>query len=152
VDFSDQKNLPQFDLVRLNHYHKRYLGHLVSCNAEKKSRGKYRDILVRFFKRDIFAGMTDERIKQLCDKIFWAIDTARSVLIWSYPHAFYMQPNSAELRLFEHVQKEVERFLENLTDIVENKPMLAPSEFEQAVMLLIGNTDVLNKHVDKRRS
>jgi hypothetical protein len=93
--------------------------------------------------------MTDDRVNGLCDVIFQAIDTARSVLIWSYPHAFYMKPKSTELRLFEHVQTAVEHILENLTDMVENKPMLPPTEFQRMARVLISNTDVLNKHVDQ---
>jgi hypothetical protein len=52
-------------------------------------------------------------------EVFEAIDTARSILIWSYPHAFYMEAWSTELRLFEHVQTEVERILEKLTHLVK---------------------------------
>jgi ariadne-1 len=74
---------------------------------------------------------------------------AGSVLIWSYPHAFSLKAESAELRLFEHVQTGVESYLEELTDIIEHNPWMPPCEFELKAKILAGNTEVLNKHVDQ---
>jgi uncharacterized protein YfkK (UPF0435 family) len=125
------------------------MNHKMSYEAELKYRGSQREKLLAMFQMDNrFDRLSPQKANALCDEVFHAIETARSVLIWSYPHAFYMKPRSTELQLFEHVQTEVERYLEQLTDMVENKPMLAPADFERYAKLLAANTDVLNRHVD----
>jgi hypothetical protein len=96
--------------------------------------------------------MASREAEALADEIFAAVDTARSVLIWSYPHAFFMEPGSVELRLFEHVQMEVERILESLTHKIENATSLAPSQFRISAKILANNTLVLNRHVDQYRT
>jgi ariadne-1 len=151
TDFDTAKpgDLPEYDLKRLNHYHTRYIGHLRSQEVERAKRQEfYGPLLGRFVavEESDFSGKKEA--EPLLEQVFDAIDTARSVLIWSYPHAFYMTPASVELNLFEHVQREVERILEELTDLVENKIESHPKEFWLSARLLAANTELLNKHVD----
>ncbi|KAH0791995.1 IBR domain containing protein [Histomonas meleagridis] len=138
---------PELNLRRLGHYYARYVNHITSSKQEHKIREKISENLMKRFsynKNFVF----DEAF-ELCSDAFRAIDTARSVLIWSYPHAFYMVPGSTELNLFEFVQRDVEKNIETVTFLIENKVVLTQKELRDAVNLLISTTEVLNKHVDQ---
>jgi ariadne-1 len=152
VDFDTAKpgDLPEYDLKRLNHYHTRYANHIQSHKAELGAREDFRKIMISSWSKiedPMFHGSRET--PELCEAIFNAIDTARSILIWSYPHAFYMAPASAELRLFEHVQTEVERYLEELTHAVEHETFMSPLVFRRLTTVVMKNSEVLNKHVDE---
>jgi ariadne-1 len=149
VDFDkmSRDNLPKGDLVRLHHYFTRYQNHKLSQSVELEAREKTRLGLIEGLMNR--TRMTQEDTELLANQVFTAIDTARSVLIWSYPHACYMTNGSVELRLFEHVQAEVERILEDLTHKVENElETCSPSDFIVGAKILANNTKVLNQHVD----
>lgn len=153
VDFDtlDKSNVPQGDLGRLNHYHVRYMNHLKSKAREQDCREALRSRVVKvIYDQSIGTRerLTEEEASEIVTEAFHAIDTARSVLIWSYPHAFYMAPGSTELNLFEHVQTEVERYLEEVTDLIENNNHLRGADLRQQARILAANTEVLNKHVD----
>jgi ariadne-1 len=141
---------PEYNLKRLNHYHTRFMNHVQSQRAELGNREHWRNKMMEAWAvidADEFRGAA--RGPVVTNEVFEAIDTARSILIWSYPHAFYMAPESSELRLFEHVQTEVERILEELTHLVEYNTGMSPLHFEKVARLLLSNSDVLNKHVDQ---
>jgi ariadne-1 len=144
-----KSELPEGDLTRLHHYHTRYQNHRVSHETEVGAREKMREKLVEALVKGVAQPIAADDASKLADEVFAAVDTARSVLIWSYPHAFFMTAGSVELRLFEHVQTEVERILEDLTDKVENQTELPPSEFRTCAKILANNTEVLNRHVDR---
>jgi hypothetical protein len=150
VDFdaTPRERIPEGDLMRMHHYFMRYQGHKASQAAEEGARVQIRAELIAAFTSSPIQPTSMENAEALADEIFNAVDTARSVLIWSYPHAFFMQHGSTALRLFEHVQAEVERFLEDLTDKVEHKRDLPPSEFRTSARILANNTELLNRHVD----
>jgi ariadne-1 len=151
VDFEtvSRDSLPKGDLQRLNHYYTRHLNHLNSLATELGTKEKTRLTLMERFQRHDTDPISERNAAELFEQIFSALETARSVLIWSYPHAFYMAPNSTELRLFEHVQKEAERILEELADNIENRPWLGPNDYRVSARVLANNTEVLNKHVDQ---
>lgn len=156
VDFDemlDKTGEPEaVNLKRMTHYHERYVNHKQSHETELKDRERLMVNLRKHLtdpKIHQVMYMTESDAESLVVKVARAIDTARSVLIWSYPHAFFMAPGSVELSLFEHVQTEVERFLELLTDIWENKPDAPPNEVKKHANLLEANTNLLNKHVDQ---
>ena len=154
VDFDtmDKSSVPQFDAKRLDHYHSRYRGHVRSQEIERAKRATQREILVEGLsgqQRNARMRVSREEAEEIATEVFHAIDTARSVLVWSYPHAFHMLPGSVDLSLFEHVQTEVERYLEHVTDLVENCPTrVPPNELRTQGRVLAANTEVLNKHVD----
>jgi ariadne-1 len=149
-DASKPGDLPEYDLKRLNHYHTRYMNHMQSHDAELAAREQFRTAMYTAWGQidsDIFRGKVQAPV--IIQQVFEAIDTARSILIWSYPHAFYMKPGSTELKLFEHVQTEVERYLEELTHAVEHQVFMSPLHFEKLAKIVLNNSDVLNKHVDQ---
>ena len=154
VDFDtlDKSGVPQFDAKRMDHYHSRYRGHVRSQEIEREKRRVQRTLLVEGLsgqQRNARFRVSQEEAEEIATEVFHAIDTARSVLVWSYPHAFFMAPGSVDLSLFEHVQTEVERYLEHVTDLVENSPTrVPPNELRQQGRILAANTEVLNKHVD----
>ncbi|OHT17253.1 IBR domain containing protein [Tritrichomonas foetus] len=148
---TENKGTPAFDLKRLSHYHTRFLSHKTSSETEEKNEEKNKMSIINYFEN---YPKTNEKLpieEAIClaDEIFLTTKTARSVLIWSYPHAFYLDPSDPELKIFQHVQTEVERYLEAMTDLIENNRTRSPSEFRKAMKILACNTEVLNKHVDQ---
>jgi hypothetical protein len=118
--------------------------------VEVKARDHFREVMLeQWGKSDQTQFKGSEKVGNVIKEVFNAIDTARSILIWSYPHAFFMKPGSTELRLFEHVQTEVERHLEELTHAVEYQTSMSPLVFERLAKVVLNNSDVLNKHVDQ---
>jgi ariadne-1 len=127
---------------RLHHYHTMHLEHIRSRERELLGRAEVRERMVAKFDVDGGGGL------RLADRVFNAIDRAREILIWSFPHAFYMQPWSPELRLFEFWQGDVARDVEELTDLVEHESVGATTEtIYKAVTVLTTSTDVLVRHV-----
>jgi ariadne-1 len=148
-DTANPGDLPEYDLRRLNHYHTRWMNHVQSRKTEVAAREQFRkNMMGQWFSiRDpMFHGAKEAA--ELCDSIFKAIDTARSILIWSYPHAFFLKPSSNELALFEHVQKEVERYFEELAHAAEYETFRSPLWFRKIVRTVMLSSEVLNKHVD----
>ena len=152
VDFDSQikdtnSKSSEINLKRLGHYYTRYMNHIKSAKQEQEMRKKMRKMLLERFRHD--RNFLQNDAEQLCEEVFHAIDTARSVLIWSYPHAFFMDPGSNDLAIFEFVQRDVEKNIEDLTFLIENKIVLTQKEIRDAKNLLVSTTEVLNKHVDK---
>jgi ariadne-1 len=150
ADFNGKPGeLAASDLKRLNHYHTRFMNHMRSKAVEKEAREGLTAKILDIFKTPGPNALSHERAEAELTHVFAAVDLARSVLVWSYPHAFYMKPGSVELRLFEHVQTDVESYLEDLTYLIEHQPWTPPAEFQKKANILAGNTEVLNKHVDQ---
>lgn len=147
-DTINRPDIGKDDYKRLEHYYSRYTNHVKSQKAELVNQPKLHERLVTCFISNKSDSVSIEFAHELADEIFQAINTARSVLVWSYPHAFYMNAGSTDLRLFEYVQKEVERYLEELSYLVENMPNTIYTEFKTNAQILANNTEVLNKHVD----
>lgn len=154
TDFDDNKFDSRgyvFDMKRLLHYQAHYLNQKKNKENEQKNRLNVKQNLINYL---VDYPVPNKRLQlnvaqQLVQDIFMAIDTSRSVLIWSYPHAFFMKNHSTELNLFEYVQQIVEEAIEELTYIVENLAMAEPDDFRKHLIRLVANTDTLNKHVDQ---
>ncbi|KAK8883752.1 hypothetical protein M9Y10_042851 [Tritrichomonas musculus] len=143
----------KIDLKRLLHYQSHYLNQKKNREIEQANRASVRANLIEIL---IDKYIDSEKVPleesiQLADEIFKSIDASRSVLIWSYPHAYFMTPGSQPLLLFEYVQQIVEEAIEELTNMVENGWSRSYSfeEYQKAHLKLVLNTDTLNKHVDK---
>lgn len=141
----------KFNMKRLLHYQGHYLNQKKNQEIEQKNREIMKASLIHAFENYCIPEKSLETPKalELADEIFQSIDASRSVLIWSYPHAFFMESYSNELELFEYVQKIVESAIEELTYAVENQNYLDPEKFRSLNIKLVANTDTLNKHVDK---
>jgi len=153
VDFEtrDFTKLPKCDLIRLNHYFDHFVTHkksqdtdLNKDNREKLTHKLY-DIFTSFKPNPISPDESFIIIKDL----FQTIDTARSINIWSYPHAFFLDPRSAELNLFEINQGEVEKNLEELLDLVENRTGRSLNEYTTIVELIKKRINILLSHADQ---
>ena len=136
------------DVDRLSHYFARYTNHKKSLENEAVAREKNQKRLIDNFTHRNKDALSYEEAKEITDKIFNTIKYSRTILLWSYPHAYYMKSGSVELNLFEHVQKDVEMYLEELTDLVENSYTNPPKSFEIPFLTLEKNVEVLIKHVD----
>ena len=133
---------------RLSHYFARYQNHSKSLEMEEEARPKVRERLIKNFVHRKKDALQQQEAEQLADEIFKTIKYSRSILLWSYPFAYYMKPDSVELNLFEHVQKDVEVYLEELTDLVENGYTNPPQSFQIPYKILAKNVEVLLKHVE----
>jgi hypothetical protein len=119
-----------------------HLEHVRSRERELEHREDLRARMIAKFDIDRTGALS------LVDRVFGAIDRAREILIWSFPHAFYMRPASPELRLFEFWQGDVARDVEELTDLVEYETTGATAEtLHRAVTVLAASTEVLIRHV-----
>ena len=133
---------------RLSHYYARYQNHKKSLEIEDENRPKIRERLITNFINRKKDALSIEEANKIADEIFDTIKYSRNILLWSYPHAYYMVPSSVELNLFEHVQKDVEIYLDELTDLVENGYTNPPKTFIIPYKILAKNVEVLLKHVD----
>ena len=143
-----QNELITDNVDRLSHYYARYQNHKKSLEIEDNNRQMVRERLIKSFVERKKDAIPKEEAVELADKILNTIKYSRRILLWSYPHAYYMEFPSVELTLFEHVQKDVEVYLEELTDLVENGYTNPPKYFEIPYKILAKNVEVLLKHVD----
>lgn len=155
--YKDYDNLQiptNVDVERLSFYLTRFLANRVSHENEIKQRDMRQTELLNNFV--YYYEYPSERLQmndaiKLTNEIFNAIDEARSVLIWSYPHAFFMNPASQELKMFEYVQKELNIILEEMVYLVENKQLESPLVFRRTMMNVKSYTKSLMKHVYEKQ-
>lgn len=87
----------------------------------------------------------DEIIKHIID----VRDTARSVLMWSYPYAYMLPEGSSELKIFEFVQKELEVSFEKMLFYFQvERVNITFSNLINMVNSANISTETLLKHVD----
>jgi ariadne-1 len=121
----------------------RFRAHRQSLENEDRARPKTIPRLVNAFMRE---GTPGDQASDIALAIFGAIETARSVLIWSYPCSFYMV-DGPNLRIFQHLQGELVQGLEQLTDCVENKPNMPIGQIRGLCATVEMRTDSLLKQV-----
>lgn len=149
-DYDTLKMPSNVDVGRLSFYLTRFLSNKVSHENEIKQRDKRQNELLNIFV--YYYDIPSERLKmvdamKLTNDIFSTIDEARSVLIWSYPHAFFMQPGSQKLKLFEYVQQDLNVSLEELANLVENNQFESPENFRKAMNKVRSYTKSVMLHV-----
>lgn len=149
-DYDNLKMPNSIDVGRLSFYLTRYLANKVSHENEVKQRDLRQSQLLNNFV--FFYDVPSDRLSmndamKLTNDIFNTIDEARSILIWSYPHAFFMKPLSKELGLFEHVQMNLTIALEDLANLVENKQFESPKTFKKTMTNVKSYTKSLLLHV-----
>jgi ariadne-1 len=121
----------------------RFRAHRQSLENEARAREKTIPKLVNLFMRD---GTPGDQASDVALGIFGAIETARSVLIWSYPCSFYMA-EGPNLAIFRHLQGELVQGLERLTDCVENEPSTPLGQIRGLSATVEMRTDSLLKQV-----
>jgi hypothetical protein len=84
----------------------------------------------------------------LVTRITKAITTARSVLKWSFPHAYFMKQDANELRGFESKQAPLTHQLEVVSGLVERAPSSPIEVLLRETSLLEEQIDALTPHVD----
>lgn len=131
------------NLDRAHHYVERYLVQKQSAENEKKTRDKWLNKVLYHFCEN----MPESQALELIPHMFNVLDAARSVLIWSYPYAFMLNPNSSEIRLFEHVQGLLDECLEDLTRIIEKNTYSSVSVYQTSIKTLENRTISLLRHV-----
>lgn len=131
--------------ARWNHYYRRYQAHLDAQRLEKKNRDQYRDTLVKSWEY----AMSNTTANELVDKVYRAIDVARSVLIYSYPTAYFMDMHSRDFFMFEMCQSNLEITNEKLVGMVERYAGQKPEDFEKFSDLNDKYIDATLREVDK---
>lgn len=87
----------------------------------------------------------DDIVKHIID----VRDTARSVLMWSYPYAYMLHEGSSELKIFEFVQKELEISMEKMLFYLQADNTNLPFQnLINMVNMVDISTEALLKHVD----
>ncbi|EAY12638.1 IBR domain containing protein [Trichomonas vaginalis G3] len=132
---------------RLAHYFERFSNHIKSRETEEKMRGEYQTRLLKLLTTHAQYPIEEREALKLLKKLFHQIDFARTILTWSYPHAYYMKYGSPELSVFEYVQRDVEKFVDQLTDMVENQTGLCANDFRVPMLAVEKNVETLLKHV-----
>jgi hypothetical protein len=120
-----------------------YRAHVTSQENEARTR---QATIMRFVGLLEANGLRGDAASDFAMRAFAAVDTARSVLIWSYPYAFYL-PEGPGLRLFQHLQVQLASYVDELTDVIENKPRTEMQNIELFLSTVEKNTEALLRHV-----
>lgn len=94
-------------------------------------------------------GIYERMVECIVNHIIDVRNTARSILMWSYPYAYMLNDTSAELKIFEFVQKELEVAMETMLFYIQSE-YSNPSftSLMKLVNLVEMSTITLLKHVD----
>ena len=130
--------------LRFAHYNRRFMAHKDAQKREQVGRGKNEPAMIECFSRVT----TKEKSKAAVLRAYRAIDVARSVLIWSYPFAYLMEPDSTRLHFFEIRQGPVELCIEKVASLVERYQWEPLDDFERFVGNLEKYTHMLLELAD----
>jgi hypothetical protein len=126
-------------------YRTHYQAHVGSKQNEIKARETMSERFVGLLERN---GMGGDVASEFAMRVFAAVDAARSVLIWSYPYAYYLVEGPA-LRIFQHLQVQLAKYLDELTDVIENKPYTELPKIEVFLMTVEKNRGAVETCVVK---
>jgi hypothetical protein len=120
-----------------------YRAHVQSMANEAKQREA---VLMRL--ADIFmsGGWPGDEASELAIRVVATVQTARSVLLWSYPYTFYLRVNTPQLRLAEFAQTELAAALDELTNWIENRADASMEAITRHLKTVQENTDLLLFH------
>jgi ariadne-1 len=130
------------ELVRAGNYVGHYHAHLESQENEARRKEATLQRLANLF---IGSGVTGDTASEFAIRTVAAVEVARSVLMWSYAYAFY-QPESGAVRLFRHVQGELRKYIDELTDCIENRQNASMQTIRGFLVAVENNTQVLLRH------
>ena len=131
------------NFARWNHYFRRFQAHRDAQRLEGKNRDKFRQNIVKHL-----IDVPPQTANQLIDRVFRAIDLARSVLMWSYPTAYLMDMHSKAFHMFEINQSNLELSNEKLVGLVERYSGQNYKEFEKFANMNEKAADVLLREID----
>jgi ariadne-1 len=141
-NFDDKFAAKAGDLERAAFFSRHYRAHQLSQVNEHKAKER---TLMRLANLYISNGMRGDEASEFAIRAVSAVDTARSVLIWSYPYAFFMKPGQG-LALFQHLQAQLAIYVDELTDCIENKADSSMETIVKFLMTVEKNTEVLILH------
>ena len=151
IDLTDKSyHPPPMDMemkhkfARFNHYNRRFMTHKDAQKAELKKRGGTYDMMMENFR----LSTTQEKAREFIERGYRALDRARSVLIWSYPCAYFMEQGSQELNHFEIRQGNLEIVTEKIAGITERYNWESLDVFEHFVGQLEKHTEILLRRID----
>jgi ariadne-2 len=102
-------------LQRYNHYYHRWINHNNSLKFEKAFREKYQQQIQDKIMNGLCGTLVDwEFLMEATNTLL----TARYTLQYTYPYAYYLESNDTRF-LFENIQAELERDVENLSHNLE---------------------------------
>jgi hypothetical protein len=136
------------DKERITHYCRRYADHKRSLERESKNEQEFREYLIDVFRRRLPPKVKLPDVAAEVDSIVQVRATARDVLMWSYAHAFMLEPDGTNLRLFEFVQQEAEKAMNKFAYAVEVQKMRYTERLVAMAAVLAKTTETLLKHVD----
>jgi len=133
------------DLDRMSHYHTRYNNHKQNSTNMKEQRSL---ILANIIKRFEFLNHQHDEATKKAESILSTIHFARTILIWSYPHAYFLPPNSPSFTLYDHCLKNAEVVLEDLVYLAENPAKSTLNSYEIACKTVEMNIESLLRHAE----
>jgi hypothetical protein len=116
-----------------------FKSHKDSLEIEAKKKSDTNEKLIHVYHAE---GLRFDAAQDFGLKVLSTIEASRSVLMWSYPFVFFM-PGGPEVAIFEHRQTQVAQCIDELTDLVENKPEATFPQIETALKQTVINTGVL---------
>jgi ariadne-1 len=119
-----------------------HMAHLQSQRNEAKKREHNLQRLLGMFMN---SGMRGDAAQELAMRAVSAVETARSVVIWSYPYAYYLV-DEKELALFQHVQAQLCIHVDELTDCIENLQKPNMKDVNRFLSTVEKYTEVLLRH------
>jgi ariadne-1 len=132
--------------ARLMHYCKRFLEHKRSL--EEGNDEKVKAQIATAFRRKLPTKLKAEEVTGTIETFMEERKIGREVLMWSYPHAYLMEEHSIALRLFEFVQQEAEKAMDDFCWLVEVRKSLSAERIMTAGGVLMKTIETLLKHVD----
>ena len=143
----DTTGIPENDVRNVRYVHG-YLSHSDTAQIEKKKVDELKAYLEMIYKRNPPEKATEKEINQQIQRILSVKQASRSVLMWSYPHAYFLEPESTELKLFEFVQLQCEKAMDRLCYALEVQKIGSPQRIMKLVSILEKETESLLRHVD----
>jgi hypothetical protein len=100
----------------------RFVGHYQEhVQSQRNEARKKETALVKLANLYINNGIRGDAASEFAMRILSAVETARSVLIWSYPYAFFL-PAGPTSGIFQYLQAQLCMYVDELTDCIESKP------------------------------
>ena len=143
----DTTGISQND-VKIARHVQGYINHLTVAKSEAKGLDELREHLTTIYRRNPPKGASQEEIAKQIQEIITAKTTARSVLMWSYPHRFFLESDETKLKLFEFVQLLCEKAMDRVCYALEVQKLGYPQRVLQLVRVLDKEIESLLKHVD----
>lgn len=122
-----------------------YNKHNRLIQAEAESRKQNLNHLIDVLTNNFDDPLSEDAAADYADELLKIIDRSRHILLWSYPHAFYLELGSSNLRIFYGLVKSAEENLNNLLTLIQRDFCYSIKDIEkESVKLQASIQTILN--------